>query len=88
MSHSDIIIITGTLFFFSTVGVYALIRVIKQHSRPPVNTLERSGDIQLVDYIEPVRAQDMYNYPDLLGSHYPIYERFSNHIHYGRVPSY
>jgi len=49
MSHSDIIIIVVTLTFSTTFGVYALIRVINQHTRPPVNTLVRSGDIELVD---------------------------------------
>jgi hypothetical protein len=88
MTHSDIIIITGTLFFSATVGVYALIRVINKHTRSPVNTLVRQGDIELVDYIEPSRPHDIYQYPDLLGQQFPIYERFSNYIPYGRVPSY
>jgi hypothetical protein len=61
MSHSDIIIIVVTLTISSTLGVYAAIRVINQHTRPHVNTLVRSGDIELVDYIEPST-----NYPDLL----------------------
>jgi hypothetical protein len=46
---SDIIIIVVTLTFASTFGVYAAIRVINRHTRPPVNTLVRSGDIELVD---------------------------------------
>jgi hypothetical protein len=61
MSHSDIIIIVVTATFASTFGVYAAIRVINRHTRPPVNTLVRSGDMELVDYIEPST-----NYPDLL----------------------
>jgi len=59
MSHSDIIIITSTLLFASTFGVYAVIRVINRHTRPPVNTLVRSGDIELVDYIEPTQAHQV-----------------------------
>jgi hypothetical protein len=54
MSHSDIIIIiTVSLFITSTVGVYTAIRYINLNTRPPVNTLISSGDIELVDYIEP-----------------------------------
>lgn len=68
MSHFDIIIITGTLFISSTVGVYAAIRCINQHTTPSVNALSRRGDIEL-QYIEPstnnnldlVQPQQVYN---------------------------
>ena len=83
--NSNILIITVTLTIVSTLGVYVVIRKIIQYTRPPVNTLVRSGDIELVDYIEPTRPQEIYNYPDLLGSYYQTYESFSN---YGRVSSY
>jgi hypothetical protein len=73
MSHTDVIILISTGLFASTFGVYAIIRVIKQYTRPPVNMLERSGDIELVDYIE-----HSTNYQDLLVPP-PIY---------GRIPSY
>jgi hypothetical protein len=53
MSHTDIIIITGTLLLSSTVGIYAVLKYIKLHTRPPVNSLIRSSrDIELQDYIE------------------------------------
>jgi hypothetical protein len=53
MTHLDIIIITGTLFISSTLGVYAALRYINQHTNPAMNTLtRRSGDIEL-QYIEP-----------------------------------
>jgi hypothetical protein len=53
MSHTDVIIITVTLFTISTVGIFAGLRYINLHTRPPVNTLLRSrGDIEL-QYIEP-----------------------------------
>jgi len=53
MSHSDIIIITATLFVTSTAGVYVAVRYTNLLTRPPVNTLtRRSGDIEL-QYIEP-----------------------------------
>jgi hypothetical protein len=79
MSHQDIIIILATFTFASTVGVFAAIRYINLHTRRPVNTLVRSGDIELVDYIEPTHPQQVYNYPDLFAPQYPIYDR---------VPSY
>lgn len=44
-----------------------------------MNTLVRSGHIELVDYIEPTHPQQVYNYPDLFAPQYPIYDR---------VPSY
>ena len=37
-----------------------------------------------MDYIEPTRPQQIFNYPDLLES---THERFSNSVGYGRVPS-
>ena len=53
MTHSEIIIITLSLFIGSTFGVYRAIRYINLHTRPPINTLTRSsGDIEL-QYIEP-----------------------------------
>lgn len=84
MSHSDIIIIVVTLTISSTLGVYAAIRVVNQYTRPPVNTLIRSGDIELVDFIEPMRPQEIYNYPDLLVQQFPIYGRIPS----GVPPSY
>lgn len=53
MTHTDVIIITLTLFTISTVGIFAGLKYINLHTRPPVNTLLRSrGDIEL-QYIEP-----------------------------------
>jgi len=49
------------------------------YTRPPVNTLTRSGDIELVDYIEPTQPGQIYNYPDLFAPQFPSYNR---------VPSY
>jgi hypothetical protein len=86
MSHSDIIIIVATLSFTSTFGVYVAIRKIKQYTRPTINTLQRSGDVELMDYIEPVRPQQTYNPQDLFEPVFPIYERFS--VNYERLPSY
>jgi hypothetical protein len=89
MTNSNIIIIVVTLTICSTLGVYVAIRKTIQYTRPPVNTLVRSGDIELVDYIEPTQPQQIYNYPDLLEPQFPIYERIINYASdYGRVPSY
>ena len=82
MSHTDIIILVITFSISSTLGVYALIRCINQHTRPPVNTLVRSGDIELVDYIEPSQPDRIYQYPDLLEQ-----QQFPRYI-YERAPSY
>lgn len=86
MSHTDIIWIVGTLTFASIFGPYVAIKLIKQYTRPPINTLQTSGDIELMDYIEPVRPQQTYNHQDLFEPAFPIYERFS--VNYWRVPSY
>jgi hypothetical protein len=74
MSHTDIIIIIGTLFISSTVGVYVVVKYINLHTRPPINSLIRSSrDIELQDYIEPSRSLELqgqqdhsYNTLDLL----------------------
>jgi hypothetical protein len=79
MTNSNIIIIVVTLSICSTLGVYVVIRKTIQYTRPPVNTLTRSGDIELVDYIEPTQPQQIHNYPDLLEPQFLIYDR---------VPSY
>jgi hypothetical protein len=53
MTHSDVIIITASLFITSAVGAYGALKYINLHTRPPVNTLRRTtGDIEL-QYIEP-----------------------------------
>jgi len=84
MSHSDIIIIVATLTFSSTVGVYAAIRYINLHTRPPVNSLLRSREIELVDYIEPTHPQEIYNYPDLLTPQFPTHHRV--HSYWSSTP--
>jgi hypothetical protein len=74
MINSNIIILVVTVTISSTLGVYVLIRKTIQYTRPPVNHLVRSGDIELVDYIEPTRPEGIYNYPDLLDPGYPMYD--------------
>lgn len=82
MLSSNIIIITATVTISSTLGVYVVIRKIIQYTRPPVNTLVRSGDIELVDYIEPTQPQQAYTHLDLLEP------QFDTNLDYWRVPSY
>jgi hypothetical protein len=67
-THDQIIIICILAFITVPLGTFITIKTINKLSRPPVNTLVRSGDIELVDYIDP--AQPSYNYPDLLESTY------------------
>lgn len=91
MSHSDIIIITGTLLFSSTVGVYAIIRYIKLHTIPPVNRLTRSGDIELqeIDPIQHINVRDidlssLPQYPQsMVNNHLPI--RWDNPPRYSQL---
>lgn len=85
MTHSQAWIIIGTASFAATFGVFVAIRRINYYTTTPVNTLVRRGDIELGDYIEPVRGQQTYNYTDLLAQPSPIHERIHD---YGRVPSY
>lgn len=65
------------------LGTFTAIKLINKLSRPPVNTLVRSGDIEL-DYIE--HTQEIH---DFISPQYPRYAIISNHLPwYDRVPSY
>ena len=70
-TQHQIIAICVIAFTAVPLGTFVTIKLIKKLSRAPVNTLVRSGDIELVDYIEPTRPQGIYNY-DLFQ---PTYER-------------
>jgi len=66
MSYTDQIIVICVLAFIAIpVGGITVIKTIKKLSKPPVNLLERRGDIELVDYIEPTQPGQIYQYPDL-----------------------
>jgi hypothetical protein len=83
---SNVIILVSTGGFAITFGTYAAVRLIRKYFPSPVNTLVRpGGDIRMVDYIEPVRGQQTFNYTDLLAQPSPIHDRIPN---YGRIPSY
>jgi hypothetical protein len=84
--NSNTIILLSTGIFASTFGVYVAVRLIKRYTTSPENILVRSrGDIEMTDYIEPIRGQQSYNYHDLLAQPSPIHDRIPN---YGRIPSY
>jgi hypothetical protein len=91
MSHSDIIIIVVTLTISSTLGVYVAIRKINHYTRPPVNTLHRSGDIEIVDYIEPSQPIHAYHPFEINNFQFPTYERIPMYppsYETGVIPSY
>lgn len=84
MTHQDQIIIICILAFISVpLGTFITIKTIKKLSSPSVNTLRRSGDIELGDIIESNRNVRTQDYPDLLVEPSQIYDRFS-----GVPPSY
>ena len=70
-TQHQIIAVCVLAFIAVPLGTFITIKTINKLTRPPVNVLNRSGDIELVDYIEPTRPQEIYNY-DLLQ---PTYER-------------
>jgi heme/copper-type cytochrome/quinol oxidase subunit 3 len=72
MSHTEIYLIVGTITFASTFGVYAVVRIIRQHMTPPVNRLHRRGDIEL-NYIEPTQPAHAYHPIDLVNLNYEPY---------------
>jgi hypothetical protein len=98
MSQGETILIVVTVTICSTLGVYVAVRVINQWTTPTVNTLvRRSGDIELVDYIEPNQPVVDFIEPiqpalpnptyhsDILGRDYRLIE--SIHEYPGYVPS-
>jgi uncharacterized protein YneF (UPF0154 family) len=85
-THDQIIIICVLAFIAVPLGTFITIKTINKLSRPPVNTLVRSGDIELVDYIDP--AQPSYNYPDLLESTYGRITSLAPTYQTGVLPSY
>lgn len=67
MSHTDLILIISIIGISSTVGVYVIIRFVKQYTRTPENLLQRRGDIELDNFIEPTQPAQVY-YPSGLES--------------------
>lgn len=66
-------------FIAVPLGTFVTIKTINKLSRPPVNTLVRSGDIELADYIEPTQPFNTF-YPnqfDLVRNQFSVLERVS-----------
>jgi|SRR5712664_3196836 len=62
------------------LGTFTAIKCIKKLSRPPVDVLRRqTGDIELVDYIEPSQPLNAYhpNQFDLVNNQFSVLERIS-----------
>ncbi len=76
-------IIAACVLAFTAVplGTFVTIKLINKLTRPPVNTLVRSGDIEL-NYIEPVQPPHSYQPIDLVNLNYEPYNWGD------RVPSY
>jgi hypothetical protein len=69
MTTQDQVIIICVLAFIAVpLGGFITIKTINKLTKPPVNTLVRSGDIELVEFIEPVQPPQVY--PDLLSPEY------------------
>jgi hypothetical protein len=80
MTHTDYIIIILGASLMLGMGTCVAIREVNRYARPVENVLTRRGDLELVDYIEPTRPQQIYNYPDLLTPEFTTYERISNRV--------
>lgn len=95
MSHTDWIWIISTATFASTIGVYVLIRKIKQYTRPEENVLTGwNHDIEL-QYIEPIQSNardiDISSIPQYPTSQAVINQlpiRWSNPPRYSEITNY
>ena len=60
------------------VGTFTTIKTINWLTRPPVNALRReTGDIELINYIEPSQPVNAYHPIDLVNNQFPVLERIS-----------
>jgi hypothetical protein len=80
MNKTDIIWIVATLTFSSTVGVWVLVRKIKQYTHTPTNVITRHNqDIELQNVIDPIqsiaRDVDLSSLPQ-----YPTSQAIINHV--------
>lgn len=77
-TQDQIIIICGLAFIAVPLGTFITIKTIKKLTRPPVNALNReTGDIELINYIEPSHPLDAYYPIDLVNNQIPVLERIS-----------
>jgi hypothetical protein len=80
MTTQDQIIIICVLAFIAVpLGTFITIKTIKKLTRPPVNALNRTADIELVDYIEPSQPLNTFypNQIDLVNNQFSVLERIS-----------
>jgi hypothetical protein len=80
MTTQDQIIIICVLAFIAVpLGTFITIKTINKLSRPPVNALNRTADIELVDYIEPSQPLNTFypNQIDLVNNQFSVLERIS-----------
>jgi len=83
-TQHQIITICVLAFIAVPLGTFTIIKTIKKLTRPPVNTLVRSGDIEM-NYIEPVHPGHVYQPIDSVNPNYINYEAY-NWV--DRVPSF
>lgn len=71
MNETNIILIVSLVLFSSTIGVYGLVKIIKNNTSSPFNTLTRRGrgDIELVEYNEPTIPEQAHHPSELLKHH-------------------
>src|ERR1700753_655132 len=78
-TQNQTIIFCILAFIAVPLGTFITIKTINKLSRPPVNALNRTADIELVDYIEPSQPLNTY-YPnqfDLVNNQFSVLERFN-----------
>jgi hypothetical protein len=76
-TQDQIITICILAFIGIPLGTFTAIKTINKLSRPPVNALNRTGDIELVDYIEPTQPIHAYHPLEIDNYHFPTYESIS-----------
>jgi len=77
-TQHQIIAICVLAFIAVPLGTFITIKTINKLSRPPVNALNReTGDIELINYIEPSQPDNAYYPIDLVNNQFPVLERIS-----------
>lgn len=76
-TQNEVIIICVLAFIAVPLGGFITIKTINKLTKPPVSSLNRQADIELVGYIEPSQPHNTYYPIDLLHNQFPILERIS-----------
>lgn len=85
-TQHQIIALSVIAFISIPLGTFITIKTINKLTRPQVNTLTRTtGDIELLNYIDPVQPDQVYQPLDTLNPNYINYESYNWS---DRVPSY